>query len=187
MLRADISGDGDFRQRFIREADLAAALSHPNIVTVYDRGECDGQLWIAAEYVDGTDALALMRDVYPQGTPPEKATTIITAIASALDHAHQAGMLHRDVKPANILVAEERVGRPARIALADSGIARVIDDPDGLTHTNLTLGTLATLAVARPHRRAAPGGLPSSHPPGRPYVRQRVDDPQRQPAASRHR
>ena len=146
VLRADISGEDDFRQRFVREADLAAALSHPNIVTVYDRGESDGQLWIAAEYVDGTDAMALIRDVYPEGMPPDKATAIITAIAHALDYAHQAGMLHRDVKPANILVAEEGIGRPVRIALADFGIAREIDDPAGLTHTNLPLGTVAYAA-----------------------------------------
>ncbi|MBU3751720.1 MAG: serine/threonine protein kinase [Mycobacterium sp.] len=146
VLRADISGEGDFRQRFVREADLAAALSHPNIVTVYDRGESDGQLWIAAEYVDGTDALQLMHDVFPGGMPPDKATAIITAIAQALDYAHQAGMLHRDVKPANILVAEEGASRPSRIALADFGIAREIDDPAGLTHTNLTLGTVSYAA-----------------------------------------
>lgn len=146
ILRADISGEDDFRQRFVREADLAATLSHPNIVTVYDRGECDGQLWIAAEYVDGTDAMALIRDVYSGGMPPDKTTTIITAIAHALDYAHQMGMLHRDVKPANILVAEEGSGRPARVALADFGIAREIDDPAGLTQTNLTLGTVAYAA-----------------------------------------
>jgi len=77
VLRADVSADDGFRQRFIREADLASALSHPNIVTVYDRGEFDGQLWIAAEYVDGTDAAQLMRDRFPAGTPVEEASAVV--------------------------------------------------------------------------------------------------------------
>src|SRR6476620_8358069 len=84
VLRADVSADNDFRQRFIREADLASARSHPNIVTVYDRGEFDGQLWIATQYVNGTDAAQLMRSRYPAGMPVDEAMAITTAIASAL-------------------------------------------------------------------------------------------------------
>src|SRR6516165_12002916 len=138
ILRPDVSGDRDFRQRFIREADLAAAISHPNIVTVYDRGEFDGQLWIATEYVDGTDAAQLMRDRYSAGMPAEEASSIVTAIASALDYAHDQGLLHRDVKPANILCSHHEAGGGQRIALADFGIAREINDSDGMTATNLT-------------------------------------------------
>jgi serine/threonine-protein kinase len=147
ILRPDVSGDEDFRQRFIREADLAAALSHPNIVTVYDRGEFDGQLWIATEYIDGADAAQLVRDQSSSGMRAEEASSIVTAIASALDYAHQSGLLHRDVKPANILCARQRVvGGGERIALADFGIAREINDSAGLTSTNLTLGTVAYAA-----------------------------------------
>lgn len=137
---------GDFRQRFIREADLAAAISHPNIVTVYDRGEFDGQLWIATEYVDGTDAAQLVRDRYSAGMPAEEASSIVTAIASALDYAHDQGLLHRDVKPANILCSHHEAGGGQRIALADFGIAREINDSDGMTATNLTVGTVAYAA-----------------------------------------
>lgn len=70
VLRPEASLDEDFRQRFIREADLAARLTHPNIVTVHDRGEFNGQLWIASQYVDGIDAARMLHDSYPDGMPP---------------------------------------------------------------------------------------------------------------------
>ena len=146
VLQPDLSNDGDFRQRFIREADLAASLSHPNIVKVHDRGEFEGQLWIATEYVDGTDAGQLLRERYPEGMPVEEACGIVTAIASALDYAHDSGLLHRDVKPANILLTKpDRFGQ-RQIYLADFGIARPLADPSGLTATNLTVGTVAYAA-----------------------------------------
>lgn len=146
VLLPQASDDEDFRQRFIREADLAAALSHPNIVTVYDRGECDGQLWIATQHVSGSDVAQILRERYPGGMPVHEAASIVTAIASALDYAHEVGMLHRDVKPGNILCSEGRHGHEQRIALADFGIAREINDYDGMTATNMTLGTVAYAA-----------------------------------------
>jgi serine/threonine-protein kinase len=146
ILRAEISADSGFRQRFIREADSVAALSHPNIVTVFDRGETDGRLWIATQYVAGTDAAQIMRDRYPAGMPVDEALAIITAIGDALDYAHTRGLLHRDVKPANILLSDpERDGR-RRVFLADFGIARPLGDPGGLTATNFTVGTVAYAA-----------------------------------------
>ena len=141
ILRTDVSADEDYRQRFIREADLAAALWHPNIVRVHDRGEFNGQLWIAMDYVDGTDAASLLRDRYPVGMPADEVATIIAAIASALDYAHQHDLLHRDVKPANILLTNPDDG-DQRILLGDFGIARNIGDISGLTATNMTIGTL---------------------------------------------
>lgn len=146
VLQPELSSDSDFRQRFIREADVAAALSHPCIVKVHDRGEFEGQLWIATEYVDGTDAGQLLRDRYPEGMPVEEACGIVTAIADALDYAHDSGLLHRDVKPANILLTHpDRFGR-RQVYLADFGIARSLADPNGLTATNLTVGTVAYAA-----------------------------------------
>jgi serine/threonine-protein kinase len=146
ILRAEISADSGFRQRFIREADSVAALSHPNIVTVFDRGETDGRLWIATQYVGGTDAAQMMRDRYPAGMPADEALAIITAIGDALDYAHTRGLLHRDVKPANILLSDpERDGR-RRVFLADFGIARPLGDSSGLTATNFTVGTVAYAA-----------------------------------------
>ena len=135
-----------FRQRFIREADSIAALEHPHIVTVHDRGETDGQLWIATQYVEGADAGQLLRSRYPAGMPADEVADIVTAIAAALDYAHSRGLLHRDVKPANILLADPDPDGTRRIYLADFGIARPLDDPAGLTATNFTLGTVAYAA-----------------------------------------
>ena len=146
ILRTDISNDDSFRQRFIREADSIAALEHPNIVTVHDRGKTDNQLWISTQYVDGTDAARLLQSRYPAGMPADEVADIIAAIASALDYAHKQGLLHRDVKPANILLSHPDPDGNRRIYLADFGIARPLDDPDGLTATNFTLGTLAYAA-----------------------------------------
>jgi serine/threonine protein kinase, bacterial len=146
ILRPDISTDETFQQRFIREADSIAALEHPHIVTVHDRGDTDGRLWIATQYVDGTDATQLLRDRYPAGMPADEAVAITTAIAQALDHAHDRGLLHRDVKPANILLAQPDRAGNRRTYLADFGIARPLDDPAGLTATNFTIGTFAYAA-----------------------------------------
>ena len=146
ILRADISIDESFRQRFIREADSIAALEHPHIVTVHDRGDADGRLWIATQFVDGADAALLLRDRYPAGMPADELAAITTAIAEALDYAHGTGLLHRDVKPANILLAHPDHDGNRRIYLADFGIARPLDDPAGLTATNFTLGTFASVA-----------------------------------------
>jgi len=146
ILRADISADEGFRQRFIREADSVAALEHPHIVTVYDRGDTEGRLWIATQYVDGTDAARLLGDRYPAGMPAGEAAAITAAISGALDYAHDQRLLHRDVKPANILVARPDREGNQRVYLADFGIARPLDDPAGLTATNFTLGTVAYAA-----------------------------------------
>ncbi|MGO8964042.1 MAG: serine/threonine-protein kinase [Mycobacterium sp.] len=142
VLPAEWTDDPQYRERFLREADLTASLSHPNILGVHDRGEYDGQLWISMDYVGGTDASRLLRDRYPGGLPAAEALEIITAVASALDYAHQQGLLHRDVKPANILLDSQA----QRIYLADFGIARLIDDPSGLTATNMAVGTMAYAA-----------------------------------------
>jgi serine/threonine-protein kinase len=146
ILRADVSTDEEFRRRFVREADSVAAMSHPNIVAVYDRGEFDGQLWIAAQYVDGTDAAQLVRERYPAGLPVEEAVTVASAIADALDYAHEQGVLHRDVKPANILLSQPGRDGARRIFLADFGIARPLADPSGITATNFSVGTVAYAA-----------------------------------------
>jgi len=145
VLRPDLSSDTSFRERFIREADLAAGLRHPHIVGIHDRGEHDGQLWIAMDYIDGSDAAQLMQQHYPAGMPAERAIPIITAAASALDHAHKRGLLHRDVKPANIIVADFD-SDDRRVFLADFGIARSLDDSSGITTTNMTVGTVAYAA-----------------------------------------
>ena len=145
VLRADISSDPSFRDRFIREADLAAGLRHPHIVGVHDRGEHEGQLWISMDYIDGTDLGQLVERRYPAGMPVELVMPIMNAVASALDYAHKKGLLHRDIKPANIMVADLDTDDPT-ISLTDFGIARPLEDTNGLTTTNMTVGTVAYAA-----------------------------------------
>ncbi|OBH91261.1 serine/threonine-protein kinase [Mycobacterium sp. E2733] len=144
ILPASLTDDADFRQRFNREADLAAALWHPNIIGLHDRGEFDGQLWITMDYVDGTDAARALR-MRDNGLPLWEVLEIVAAVADALDYAHQRNLLHRDVKPANILLTTSESDR-RRILLADFGIARRSDDISGLTATNVTVGSLAYAA-----------------------------------------
>src|SRR3954451_8249922 len=91
-----------FRQRFVRESRVAASLSHPNIVTVYDAGESDGALWIAMHLVEGTDLRRRLLEEAPR--PPAEVASVAGQVASALDAAHAAGLIHRDVKPGNILL-----------------------------------------------------------------------------------
>lgn len=140
VLPGQVSADPNFRERFHREADLAASLWHPHIVGVHDRGEHDGQLWIAMDYVDGPDADALLQH-HPGGLPREQVVEIVTAVAQALDYAHQRGLLHRDVKPANILLTKPGESGD-RIILADFGIGLRVDEVSGLTATNMAVGTL---------------------------------------------
>ncbi|SON58589.1 Serine/threonine-protein kinase PknF [Mycobacterium simulans] len=145
ILRAEVSADREYRERFNREADAAASLWHPHIVAVHDRGELDGQLWIDMDFVDGTDAVQLLHERYPNGMPGPEVAEIVTAVAEALDYAHERKLLHRDVKPANILI-----GRPdspdRRIMLADFGIAGWVGESSGLTATNMTVGTVSYAA-----------------------------------------
>lgn len=145
VLPEAMTADAEFRERFKREAEIAATLYHPHIVEVHDRGEFEGQLWIAMDYVDGTNAAQLMRKRFPAGMPAGEVLSIVTDIAGALDYAHQRGLLHRDVKPANILLTNPEDGEQ-RILLADFGVARQLGDSSGITVTNLAVGTVAYAA-----------------------------------------
>lgn len=141
ILPAEMSSDREFRARFNREAELAAGLYNPHIVGVHDRGEWAGQLWISMDYIDGPDAGRLLREQYPNGMPAWEVVEIVSAVADALDHAHSRGLLHRDIKPPNILLTKPERGR-RRVLLADFGIARDAGEANGLTETNMALGTV---------------------------------------------
>jgi serine/threonine protein kinase, bacterial len=143
LLPPEWSADQEYRTRFKREADLASTLWHPHIVGVHDRGETDGQLWISMDFVDGLDASRLLAHRYPAGMPVEEVLRIVTAVAGGLDYAHKQGLLHRDVKPANIMLTHLDDDGEQRILLTDFGIARSVDDISGLTATNMTVGTVA--------------------------------------------
>ena len=146
ILPAEWSADEEYRSRFDREAALASTLWHPHVVGVHDRGECDGQLWISMDFVDGLDAGRLLAERCASGLPANEAIRIVTAVASGLDYAHKQGLLHRDVKPANIMVTQYQDAGEQRILLTDFGIARHLDDVSGLTATNTTVGTVAYCA-----------------------------------------
>jgi serine/threonine-protein kinase len=157
VLPPSVSADNEYRQRFNREADIAATLWHPHIVGVHDRGDFEGQLWLSMDYVDGTDAARLLRERFPKGMPTAEVAEIVIATAEALDYAHERDLLHRDVKPANILLSHPGSG-DQRILLADFGIARWVNDISGLTETNMTVGTVSY---------AAPEQLMGAHLDGR--------------------
>ncbi|WP_324188195.1 serine/threonine-protein kinase [Nocardia higoensis] len=153
LLARELYTDAEIRGRFEREADLVAQLDHPNIVTVYDRGAEDDQLWISMQFISGSDAAAVDVDVLA----PARAVQIIAEVGAALDFAHANGVLHRDIKPANILLAKAPIGHPERVLLTDFGIAGVRD-----SDTTLASGDTitATLAYAAPEQL---GGRPLDH------------------------
>jgi serine/threonine-protein kinase len=141
VLGNQVSHDAEYRQRFNQEAEMVATLRHPNIVTIYDRGDSEGQLWIAMEFVDGTDAFRLMSEQYRAGVPAEQVVHIVTAVADALDYAHSRDVLHRDIKPANILLGRSGSGIDP-VMLADFGVARWAGQHSDLTGTEATVGTV---------------------------------------------
>jgi len=145
ILSSASTTDEEFRARFVREAELAATLWHPHIVGVLDRGEFNGRLWISMDYVDGTDAGRLLQERYPDGMPEQEVSEIVTAMADALDFGHERRLLHRDVKPENILVTAFD-GHRRRVLLTDFGIARRIDDVSNLTAADVAVGTISYIA-----------------------------------------
>ncbi|WP_118914648.1 serine/threonine-protein kinase [Mycobacterium shigaense] len=179
------SSDSEFRGRFHWETPLAANLRHPHVVEVHDRGEFEDRLWIAMNYVEGINAAQLMTDRFPAVSPLDEVLAILTAAADALDEAHHRGLLHRDVKPANIVLTGRGEGEQ-RILLTDFGIARGPDDatpgdPVGYTAPEQSAGAvidgradqyalaasafhLLTGAQPRPGTDAAPPRLSDQRP-----------------------
>ena len=140
VLRPEHSADPHFAARFRREADLVARLSHRNVVPVLDRGEAEGRLWLTMRYVEGTDAEGALAAAGGL-LPAERAVRIVGEVAAALDAAHRAGLLHRDVKPANVLLAPGEDGEPEQVFLTDFGIAKALDGGTTLTRTGMVLAT----------------------------------------------
>ncbi|MEU1986280.1 serine/threonine-protein kinase [Nocardia sp. NPDC019395] len=142
LLNPDLYSDREIRLRFEREAELAGKLEHPNIVTVYDRGAEGKQLWISMQYVPGSDASLVDLQVLD----PRRAVQIIADTGIALDFAHANGVLHRDVKPGNILLAKPPIGHPERVLLTDFGIAGVRDAETTIAAADTITATLAYAA-----------------------------------------
>jgi serine/threonine-protein kinase len=140
VLPAHLADDHVFQQRFRREAKSAASLNQPHVVPIHDFGKIEGRLFVAMQLIDGHDLQALLDD---GPLEPARAVGIIEQIASALHAAHRIGLVHRDVKPSNILVAEDDFAY-----LIDFGIARAAGET-GLTSTGATVGTWAYMAPER--------------------------------------
>ena len=138
LLNPEIAASEEFRERFIREARAAAGLEHRNIVPVYDAGEVEGRLYLAMKYIEGTDLARLLEKEGRLTT--ERTMPLLQQLAAALDAAHAHGLIHRDVKPANALLEDER------LYLTDFGLTRRVDSTRPLTATGRAVGTAAYLA-----------------------------------------
>jgi serine/threonine protein kinase len=142
VIRPEIADSGGYRARFLREARFAAAVDHPHVVSVFDAGEQDGRLYLAMQWVDGLDlATVLDRE---QRLAPERAVRIGVQLAQALQAVHDAGLVHRDVKPSNVLVRD--IGGHDHAYLTDFGIAKAPAGQDSLTRTGSVIGTPAYLS-----------------------------------------
>ncbi|OMB98504.1 hypothetical protein A5733_07820 [Mycobacterium sp. NS-7484] len=122
VLPQEWSADPQHRDRFHREADVAAGLWHPAIARIRDRGDHDGRLWLSMDFVDGTDLAGLLEQ-HPNGLPRDQVSRIITTVAGALDYAHKHDVVHRDVRPGNIILGDVDGAGKASVALVGLGIA----------------------------------------------------------------
>ena len=141
LIATERAQDPVFRARFEHESRLAASIEHPNVIPVYEAGEDDGLLFIAMRLVEGTDMAELLDRV--GALEPSRTARLIGQLAGALDDAHAHGLVHRDVKPANILLTR---GEPEHLYLTDFGVAKHIGAGEGVTQAGKWVGTLDYLA-----------------------------------------
>ena len=138
LIAPEYAGFTGFRGRFLAESRLAASLEHPNVVPIYGAGDQDGHLYIAMRYIEGRDLKQILRDGVLE---PARAIAICRQVASALDAAHEQGLVHRDVKPSNILIDASD-----RAYLADFGLSRLSSDPAKASEIAASLGTIDYVA-----------------------------------------
>jgi Protein kinase domain/Domain of unknown function (DUF4440) len=134
LLPPERARDQEFRERFQRESRMAASIDHPNVIPVYAAGEHEGSLYLVMRYVAGTDLHALLRE--RGALEPERAAEVVAQVAAALDAAHAAGLVHRDVKPANVLLAGDHA------YLSDFGLTRLAGADTSLTESGRWIGTV---------------------------------------------
>jgi Protein kinase domain len=149
LLSPDMARDERFRERFLRESRLAATIEHPNVVPVHDAGEADGVLYLVMRHVAGTDLGSYLRANGP--LPIDRAVAVVAQAAAALDAAHARGLVHRDVKPANILLDGDHV------YLCDFGLTKAAASISGLTATGQLIGTIDYVAPEQFEGRAVDG------------------------------
>jgi serine/threonine protein kinase len=152
LLRADLGADPSFVERFRREAEIVAELDHPAIVPVDDTGAERGRLWLSMPFIDGSTADRALADS-PGGLPADRVVHIVDRVASALDFAHRRNLIHRDVKPANILLSPGAEGEPERVYLSDFGVAKGFGELEARSPA-LTVagGVVATIDYAAPEQ-----------------------------------
>jgi serine/threonine protein kinase len=144
VLAPELAADDLFRARFLQESRIAASLNHPHVIPIFDTGPCDGLLYIAMRYVAGRDLRTVLKE---RGhLPPEQALLLIAQAGRALDAAHRRGLVHRDVKPANILIERVADDEPEHVYLADFGITKHARSQSGLTATGQFVGTIDYIA-----------------------------------------
>ena len=139
LIAAQLAEDGSFRERFVRESRLAASIDHPNVIPIYYTGEHEGELYIAMRYVEGNDLRTLVRAA--GRLDPSRAVSIVAQVGNALDAAHERGIVHRDVKPANVLL-----GAGDHAYLTDFGLTKRISSQSGNTRAGGWVGTLGFVA-----------------------------------------
>ncbi len=141
VLAPQLAEDERFRERFVRESRLAASLDHPNVIPIYEAGGSGGDLFIAMRYVEGTDLRGLLHD--GGALEPDRALGLLRQVAAALDAAHEQGLVHRDVKPGNVLLAQPRGSGPdVHVYLSDFGLTKRSASESGVTGTGQFVGTL---------------------------------------------
>ena len=150
LVAPSLARDEQFRERFARESELVMSLEHPNVVPIYDAGDVDGRVYLAMRLVDGTDLGSLLRT--EGALEPARALAICAQIAAALDAAHARGLVHRDVKPSNVLLDSSE-----HVYLADFGLTRSLDDERGGGGADRAVGTPAYLAPEQLEGRPADG------------------------------
>ena len=142
VISPALANDERFRRRFGEESRIAVSIRHPNVVPIHNAGEEDGLLYVTMDLIDGTDLRGVLNR---EGTlDPRRAARIISEVAAALDAAHGRGLVHRDIKPGNILI--EGSGEHERVFLTDFGLARQVDANTGVTATGAFVGTLDYVA-----------------------------------------
>ena len=158
VLVPELAADDLFRRRFLRESRIAASIDHPSVIPIYDSGEDGGLLYIAMRYVDGSDLATLLER---EGRlEPARAMAIMTQVASALDAAHTRGLVHRDVKPANILLAAAAPGASSHCYLCDFGLIKQVGTEQAfsaLTATDQFVGTIPYVAPEQIEGREVDG------------------------------
>ncbi|HEY3213732.1 MAG TPA: BTAD domain-containing putative transcriptional regulator [Actinomycetota bacterium] len=141
VLSPQLAEDERFRERFVRESRLAASLDHPNVIPIYEAGASGGDLFIAMRYVEGTDLRTLLHE--SGAIEPASTLAIVRQVAAALDAAHEQGLVHRDVKPGNVLLARQRGSEAGEhVYLSDFGLTKRSASDSGITGTGQFVGTL---------------------------------------------